>query len=62
MKAQLAKMEALMEEDSAQERRKELECPVCYQEMAPPKTIFQCAEGHPVCSSCKPRMNRCPTC
>jgi len=39
------------------------ECPVCMVEMLPPKQIFQCLEGHLVCSGCKPRLkNGCVTC
>ena len=62
MKVELGKLEALMEEDSAQDRREEVECPVCCEEMAPPRTIFQCSQGHPVCSSCRPRLVHCPSC
>ena len=32
------------------------ECPVCMVEMLPPKQIFQCLEGHLVCSECKPSI------
>ena len=39
-----------------------VECAVCCEEMAPPRTIFQCSQGHPVCSSCRPRLRSCPTC
>ena len=42
--------------------REEVECPVCCEEMAPPRTIFQCSQGHPVCSSCKPKLVDCPSC
>jgi len=38
------------------------ECPVCMTEMLPPKMIFQCSEGHLVCSDCKPRLEACATC
>ena len=62
MQIELGKLEALMEEDSAQDRREEVECPVCCEEMAPPRTIFQCSQGHPVCSSCRPRLVHCPSC
>lgn len=37
-----------------------LECPVCLEIMVPP--IIQCLNGHNICSSCKPRLNLCPTC
>jgi hypothetical protein len=62
MNVELGKLEALVEEDSAQNKMEEIECPVCCEEMTPPKTIFQCSEGHPVCSSCRPRHDDCPSC
>ncbi|KAL8150376.1 hypothetical protein V2J09_020184 [Rumex salicifolius] len=38
-----------------------LECPVCTNSMYPP--IYQCHNGHTLCSTCKTRVqNRCPTC
>ncbi|MBA0667044.1 hypothetical protein Golax_000122 [Gossypium laxum] len=38
-----------------------LECPVCLNLMYPP--IYQCPNGHTVCSICKARVhNSCPTC
>ncbi|KAF5725505.1 E3 ubiquitin-protein ligase SINAT2 -like protein [Tripterygium wilfordii] len=38
-----------------------LECPVCVNLMYPP--IFQCSNGHTLCSKCKARVrNSCPTC
>ncbi|XP_065861737.1 E3 ubiquitin-protein ligase SINAT2-like [Euphorbia lathyris] len=38
-----------------------LECPVCMNLMYPP--IYQCPNGHTLCSSCKARVhNSCPTC
>ncbi|KAL1512792.1 hypothetical protein ABEB36_002322 [Hypothenemus hampei] len=36
------------------------ECPVCKAFMKPP--IFQCQSGHSICSTCKPRLEKCPTC
>ena len=30
-----------------------LECPVCMEEMKPPKKIFQCSNGHVICEHCK---------
>ena len=40
------------------------ECPLCMEIMTPPKKIYQCSEGHLVCSVCKPKMqnNICATC
>lgn len=37
-----------------------LECPVCLYTMKPP--IFQCQNGHSICSECKPGLLKCPTC
>ena len=48
--------------DSNRTLREEVECPVCCEEMAPPMTIFQCSQGHPVCSSCRPKLLHCPSC
>eukprot|EP00092_Neocalanus_flemingeri_P058183 GFUD01069291.1.p1 GENE.GFUD01069291.1~~GFUD01069291.1.p1 ORF type:complete len:257 (-),score=76.02 GFUD01069291.1:48-818(-) len=43
---------------------KELECPVCFEEMKPPVHIWQCSQGHLVCQTCKtrPEVRHCPTC
>ena len=29
---------------------------VCFEEMAPPKQIFHCINGHFVCGSCRPNI------
>ena len=56
------------EDDEEKEKEKEedssFECPICYEMMAPPKKIYQCLEGHLVCSECKPKIpnNNCATC
>jgi hypothetical protein len=44
--------------------REMLECPVCLEEMKPPKKIFQCSYGHVICELCKnnPQVHSCPTC
>merc|ERR1719500_2211945 len=44
--------------------KSELECPVCLEEMKPPRRIWQCSDGHPVCEFCrkKPAVTCCPTC
>jgi len=44
--------------------KSELECPVCLEEMRPPRRIWQCSDGHPVCERCrkKPAVTCCPTC
>ena len=62
MKMEVSKLEALLQEQSEQDMREEVECPVCCEEMAPPRTILQCSQGHPVCSSCRPRLASCPSC
>ncbi|KAF5288078.1 hypothetical protein FQR65_LT12128 [Abscondita terminalis] len=38
----------------------ELECPVCYEYMKPP--IFICPTGHSICSSCRMKIQACPSC
>jgi len=44
--------------------KRDLECPICMNEMKPPARIFQCRSGHPICGDCNERMRRtkCPTC
>jgi len=49
--------------------RKELECPICTEVMAPPSRIWQCKAGHVICEQCKERVQppgssgaTCPTC
>jgi len=34
-------------------------CPVCLETMRPPLQIFSCANGHLICSNCKPRVTKC---
>jgi len=52
------------DEEIVEKSRSELECPVCLEEMRPPRRIWQCSDGHPLCENCrkKPEMNTCPTC
>jgi len=52
------------EEEIVEKTKSELECPVCLEEMKPPRRIWQCSDGHPLCENCrkKPEMNTCPTC
>ena len=39
------------------------ECPVCMVEMTAPRQIYQCQEGHLICSDCKPKWRSgCATC
>eukprot|EP00916_Digyalum_oweni_P001428 GHVL01002783.1.p1 GENE.GHVL01002783.1~~GHVL01002783.1.p1 ORF type:complete len:299 (+),score=9.37 GHVL01002783.1:2199-3095(+) len=37
-----------------------LACPVCFELMSVP--IFQCKEGHTICSQCKGQLKSCPSC
>ena len=54
------KLENLM---ALQEPGDELvKCPVCCEGLGAPRRIFQCSQGHPVCSSCRPRLSNCPSC
>merc|ERR1711962_301970 len=40
--------------------KSELECPICFDISRPP--IYQCPEGHIICSQCRPKVTRCPVC
>ena len=44
----------------------EKECPICCEEMLPPKKIFQCSEGHVLCEICFKKVSEstkvCPFC
>lgn len=52
------------DKERVESSRSELECPVCLEEMKPPRRIWQCSDGHPVCEPCKkkPEVSCCPTC
>jgi len=52
--------ESSLPEDERSEVEAELECPVCLELSQPP--IYQCPEGHIVCSACKPLLKTCPQC
>jgi len=41
-----------------------LECPVCLDVCKPPLQVWQCAEGHIICGTCKarPELRTCPQC
>ena len=47
--------------NSIREKEAELECPVCL-ETAVGGEIFSCIHQHLVCSQCRPRVRKCPTC
>lgn len=49
-----------VEEDLSETVLLELECPVCAEHMIPPITL--CESGHNICSRCKPKLKKCPTC
>jgi len=57
--------ECLKEKDSdetLQEAKKDFECPICFEDMEPPKEIWQCEGGHVLCENCKATIKNCPTC
>lgn len=61
VKRESARLEALVRGE--EDRRLELECPVCMEEMLPPVLVYGCSlSGHPVCGSCLPGLTSCPTC
>jgi len=47
-------------EDQIAAKRSELECPVCYEEAAPP--IYTCVAQHLVCNKCRPSLHACGEC
>nr|ACO15158.1 E3 ubiquitin-protein ligase Siah1 [Caligus clemensi] len=49
-----------LHEEELKEIEGELECPVCMDISRPP--IYQCEEGHIICSTCKPLLTNCPHC
>merc|ERR1712066_819351 len=46
--------ESSLPESERSEIESELECPVCLEISRPP--IYQCPEGHLICSACKPLL------
>ena len=38
-----------------------LECPVCF-EATRTSPVFNCRNGHLICSACKPKVKSCPVC
>eukprot|EP00092_Neocalanus_flemingeri_P017423 GFUD01018846.1.p1 GENE.GFUD01018846.1~~GFUD01018846.1.p1 ORF type:complete len:499 (+),score=131.10 GFUD01018846.1:381-1877(+) len=52
--------ESSLPEDERSEVESELECPVCLDISRPP--IYQCPEGHIICSACKPLLKACCQC
>ncbi|KAG0504344.1 hypothetical protein KC19_N040100 [Ceratodon purpureus] len=37
-----------------------LECPVCFEQFS--SLVYQCQNGHSVCSACHAKIRQCPTC
>jgi len=52
--------ESSLPESERSEIESELECPVCFEISRPP--IYQCPEGHIICSACKPLLKACCQC
>ena len=40
----------------------EICCPICFEEMVPPRNVLCCPNGHPICSKCEVQVKTCPTC
>jgi len=47
-------------DDQIASKRKELKCPVCFEEAAPP--IYSCIAQHLVCANCRLRLEQCGIC
>jgi len=45
---------------SIESKEKDLECPVCLETAVAP--IFSCPESHVICSTCRPKVSKCPEC
>jgi len=60
VRIKMAPEESSLPEDERSEIEGELECPVCMEVSRPP--IYQCGEGHIICSACKPLLKVCPQC
>ena len=58
------KREAVELEEERSKQPSPPECPVCFNEMAPPTKIFQCSNGHHICETCKDQLDpfKCPKC
>merc|ERR1719495_2441565 len=39
-----------------------LQCPLCFVELSPPGKIYQCVDGHLLCSQCRFKDKDCPSC
>ncbi len=47
---------------SGDQLRLDLECPVCMEVPPAGKQIFQCSNGHILCSGCYDGLRTCPIC
>jgi len=50
--------------ETLRDAKKDFECPICLENMEPPKEIWQCDAGHTLCGDCiyHPSIHNCPTC
>jgi len=50
--------------ETLENAKKDFDCPICLENMEPPKEIWQCDAGHTLCGDCKnhPSILNCPTC
>ena len=60
-KAPLIDTEARQEDKKVDELMNMLECPICL-DTADRAPIYQCPEGHLLCSECNSRLTECPQC
>ena len=38
------------------------ECPICLESLAPPARLYNCPEGHLLCSECRTKVEVCQLC
>ena len=38
------------------------ECPICLESLAPPARLYNCPEGHLLCSDCRTKVHICHSC
>ena len=38
------------------------ECPICLESLAPPARLYNCPEGHLLCSECRTKVQICHSC
>merc|ERR1712096_574677 len=49
-------MDLANDHKNLEDARKELECPVCLEEMKPPMKIWMCSLSHIICEPCKNKL------